>query len=278
MVRQFAVNEITTFRWSFEEDVRRYRDMGVTTIGVWRRKLAEFGEDAGLDLLRECRLRVSSLMWAGGFTGIDGRTHAESIDDGLDAVRLAAAMGAGCLVIYTGGRGGHTHKHARKLATDALRELAGLADDLDVVLAIEPFHPRCCRDWTFLRNLTETLAFLDELNAAKTRVKMVFDTYHLSGCDPEEVDWSAIAPRIGLVQLADARQPPVAEQDRCPLGEGRLPLCQIVQALKAAGYQGDFELELIGEEIEDRDANRLLEESRRAYALWQPSGNIDSCL
>jgi sugar phosphate isomerase/epimerase len=267
-MNRLSVNEVTTFRWTFEEDVNRYRAAGFSAMGVWRRKLAEFGEDEGLDLLRDQRMAVSSLMWAGGFTGMDGRTHAESIDDGLDAVRLAAAMGAACLLVYTGGRGGHTHKHARKLATEGIRELAGLADDLEVVLAIEPYHPRCSRDWSFLQSLADALEFVQELATQHANAKIVFDTYHLSDIDMSCAEWQKLIPRIGLVQLADARAAPHAEQNRCPLGMGALPVAESVHKLLQGGYQGFFEVELIGEEIEDSDYEELLRQTRQTFAMW----------
>lgn len=267
-MKRLAINEVTTFRWSFDEDVKRYLAAGYSAMGVWRRKLAEFGEDEGLDLLRDKRMAVSSLMWAGGFTGMDGRSHAESIDDGFDAVRLAAAMGAGCLVVYTGGRGGHTHKHARKLASQGIRELAGLAEDLDVVLAIEPYHPRCCRDWSFLQNLGDAVEFLEELAVQGVQVKLVFDLYHLSDIQMSQAEWRKLIPKIGLVQLADSRGLPHAEQNRCPLGMGILPVGESVQRLLQAGYAGHFEVELIGEEIEDSDYEALLRQTRETFQSW----------
>src|ERR1041385_2445400 len=118
-----SINEMTTYRWSFEEDVLNYRAAGVGAIGVWRQKLADFGEEKGIELLAESRLEVSNLLWAGGFTGSDGHSYRESIKDAVEAIRLAAALKAGCLVIYSGGRNGHTQNHARRLFVTALREL-----------------------------------------------------------------------------------------------------------------------------------------------------------
>src|SRR4051812_644354 len=99
-----SMNEVTTYRWSFEEDVANYVAAGWPAIGVWRQKLSDFGEQRGIELLSESGLKVSNLLWAGGFTGSDGRTFRESVDDALEAVRLAAEMHAGCLVVYSGGR------------------------------------------------------------------------------------------------------------------------------------------------------------------------------
>ena len=38
-----SMNETTTFRWSFEEDVARYAAAGIPAMGVWRQKLSDCG-------------------------------------------------------------------------------------------------------------------------------------------------------------------------------------------------------------------------------------------
>jgi sugar phosphate isomerase/epimerase len=95
---------------------------------------------------------------------------------------------------------------------------------------------------------------------------MVFDTYHL-GHDPASVGRIAeIASRVALVQLGDARQPPRGEQSRCPLGQGVIPLRPIVAAFQAAGYEGYYDVELLGEEFEAADYRPLLAHARQAFA------------
>ncbi|MDP7305943.1 MAG: sugar phosphate isomerase/epimerase, partial [Pirellulaceae bacterium] len=104
----FSMNELTTYRWSFEDDVHRYADAGIRSIGVWRQKLSDFGEEKGIELLSEVGLRASNLMWAGGFTGSDGRSYNDALADARDAIRLTADLQADCLIVYSGSRGGHT--------------------------------------------------------------------------------------------------------------------------------------------------------------------------
>ena len=87
-----SVNEITTYRWTFDQDVARYRAAGIEAIGVWRQKLADYGEERGIELLRESGLNVSNLLWAGGFTGSDGHSYEESIEDAREAIRLARLL------------------------------------------------------------------------------------------------------------------------------------------------------------------------------------------
>jgi sugar phosphate isomerase/epimerase len=260
---QLAMNEMTTYRWSFDQDVQQYLSAGIKAIGVWRQKVSDFGEEKAVDLLHESGLKVSSLLWAGGFTGSEGRTYKESLDDARDAIRLAAQMRAGCLIVYSGARAGHTHNHARRILKSALAELSPLAADLGVTLAIEPMHPAVAADWTFLTSLEETLATLDA--AGNSAVKLCFDTYHL-GQAPEVIGQiPQLASRLALVQLGDAKSPPQEEPNRCRLGEGLIPLQEIVAALLQAGYDGFFEVELMGEEIEAADYNDLLAQSKSVF-------------
>jgi len=260
---QLSVNETTTFRWSFEEDVLSYASAGIEAIGVWRQKLSDCGETKGIELLAEKGLHVSHLFWAGGFTGSDGRSFRASVDDAAEAVRTAHALGTGALVVYSGARAGHTFNHARRLIKDALKELTPLAAELGVVLAVEPMHPGCATEFTFLTDVDDVLDLLATVGGEQ--VKIVFDTYHL-GQDRQIIDRIAeIAPHVAIVQLGDAREPPTGEQNRCPLGQGMIPLREIVDALRAAGYDGFYDVELLGEQIETIDYKTLLEHAKQAY-------------
>ena len=75
-----------------------------------------------------------------------------------------------------------------------------------------------------------------------------------------------IAPHVGIVQLGDAKRPPNGEQNRCPLGEGGIPLKEIVAAFNQAGFDGYYDVELMGEEIEAVNYQNLLTRSRQEFA------------
>lgn len=260
---QLSMNEMTTYRWSFEEDVIHYRAAGIGAIGVWRQKLADYGEERGIDLLHESEMEVSNLLWAGGFTGSDGHTYSESIKDAAEAIRTAAALRAECLVVYSGARNGHTQKHARRLFQDALNELVPTAAEHQVTLAIEPMHAGYAAEWTFLTDLDEAVALVDSFGSPFLR--LAFDTYHL-GHDPRIIERiGAMCRQIAIVHLGDSKRPPDHEQHRQRLGDGILPLAEIVAALSDAGYDGYYDVELVGEEMESCCYKKLIEASRRAF-------------
>ncbi len=260
---ELSMNETTTFRWSFDEDVAHYTAAGIRAIGVWRQKLSDCGPSKARDLLRQAGMKVSHLLWAGGFTGSEGRSYRESVEDAAEALSTTAALEGQTLVVYSGPRAGHTYNHARRIFRGALAELAPRAAELGVTLAVEPMHAGCAGEWTFLNTIDDTLSLLDAVG--HPRVKLVLDTYHLGLSERLVERMAELVPYLALVQLGDARQPPHGEQNRCRLGEGRVPLSEIVAALKAAGYDGYYDVELLGEEIETADYGWLLEHAKQVY-------------
>src|SRR5690606_34398732 len=96
-------------------------------------------------------------------------------------------------------------------------------------------------------------------------IKVCFDTYHLAQSPGLVERLPDVVSRLALVQLGDAKSPPQEEPHRCRLGDGFIPLREIVSTLHHAGYEGFFEVELMGEEIEAVDYNDLLAECRSVF-------------
>ena len=267
---RLSISELTTYRWTFDQDIHEYTSSknNISGIGIWRQKLDDYGTEAGIDLVCESGIAVSSLMWVGGFTGADVRSYREAIEDGIEAVHLAAALGAECLIVYTGPRAGHTHNHAWRLAIQALDELAVVADDLEVTLAVEPARACCADVWTFLNDVDTTLRFMDKIRGGE--VKLVYDMYHLAYGGFAEREIVEIAPRTALVQLSDSQgccQDNLRknEPSRCPLGGGRIPIRDVVAAFESNGYGGFYEVELIGPAVQGRDYHLLLDDIHKFY-------------
>ncbi|MBN1851847.1 MAG: sugar phosphate isomerase/epimerase [Pirellulales bacterium] len=257
---RLSMNEVTTYRWSFEEDIFEYEKAGYQAIGVWRRKLADFGEEKGIELLCECGLPVSNLFWAGGFTGSDGRGFDESVADAKQAIRLASAMQAGCLVVWTGGRNHHIAPQVQRLLFGAIDALLPFAEMLGVTLALEPMHVSYAEEWTVLTSLEQAAETIDVVDSPF--LKLAIDTYHIGHDANAMAALPYLADRVAIVHLADSRAVPTEEQNRCRLGEGNVPLRQIATSLIQAGYRGDFDIELLGEEIEGSCYLELLDHSR----------------
>lgn len=243
-----AMNQTTTLRWSFEEDVHYYRRAGFRAVGVWKQKLDDFGVERGAEVLADAGLSISSLSWIGGFTGNDLLNRDEVLDEARQTIDAAELLGADCVVMHPGPRNRHTRRHANRLMHAALEELLPHASVAGVPLVIEPMHPACARGWTFLTDLQRSAELVRTYDTRWLR--LAYDVYQSPlGADTEAVI-SEVAPLLGLVQIADHAVPHTIDADRCQLGAGAAPLERVVAALHAAGYDGAIEVEIVGSGIE----------------------------
>ena len=256
---RFSICEFSTCRWSFLEDVARYSAYGFKSLGLWRKKLQERGEAEALDLLHDHQVSVSSVQWAGNFTGSSGRSYTECLEDGYDAISLTARLGAECLIIHPGALNGHLTKHAMRLAKSGLKNLVQFATDYDVRLAIEPMLFEGSLRWSFLNQFEDYLTLMSDYSAEQ--VGMVLDLYHVGTSDDVFHKLDSLRDRIALVQLADRGERIAKIENRCPLGNGNLPIATWLQELNRIGYCGMYEIELHGFDMQKVDYFHLLDET-----------------
>lgn len=255
-----SVSQLSTLRWDLESEVSAYSKRGFGGIGLYRPKLEDFGVGRAIELLAEHEMAVTSLSWCGGFTGSDGRSFEEAVSDAVRAVVQAAELQADTLIVLAGGKNNHIQTHLRRTLCQALKRLAAVASEHGIQLAIEPFHPGCGDEWSFVTDLQSTLDIIESVN--NPSLGLVLDTYHI-GMDAEAKRWLPdVADHIHLVQLGDGRQSPHGEMNRCLLGEGCVPLVELMDLLKENGYRGAWEVELIGEDVEPISYEHLLDHTK----------------
>lgn len=243
-----AVSQTSTRQWSLFRDLIRYSHWGFSSIGLSRSKVDECGVAEAADLLHEMRTSVSSLSWAGGFTGSDGRSLRDAIVDGLQAISDAAALGAKTLIVYPGGRNNHTGNHLRQMLREALDELVPCAADHDVRLALEPVAGPEAGKLDFTGGLERAADLLSEWPAR--HVGLVADLFHLGRDATAARLVRQLIDRIALVQLADWRNDRLGRPVRCLPGAGNLSVFAWLNLLRCQRYSGPVEFELHGSEFE----------------------------
>lgn len=269
-----AIHQSCSFRWSLEQDLALYPQLGVKQIGVWRQKLSDLGEEIGGQLISDAGLQVSSYHWAGGFTGSGIHSFDESLEDAFQAVKMAARLRATCLVVHSGGRGFHMKGHVRRLLKQAYSDLAKYAADENVAIAIEPMPLPEGKEWTVFQSLRDSVDFLKEIDASN--LKILLDTVHCRADLNDQELLREATPLLAGVQLADLEVPGRSKlPERKSLGHGQLPLVEIVRALREAGYSGPWELELSGPVLEENSYESLIEENQKAFiAIWSRAGTV----
>ncbi len=256
---RFSISELSSLRWSFYQDVIRYAASGFTSIGIWRQKVGDCDVLEAADFLHEMRMNVSSVHWAGGFTGGSGTSYNDAIEDAIDAIHLTSRIQGDCLIVHPGCRNGHTAGHARRLLLSALRTLVPIATDFGVKLAIEPMPCRTASAWTFLETLDCSLNLLSEFS--DENLGLVLDLYHV-GLNPEVYEnLENMINRIALVQLSDRDYAATCPERRLMLGTGNVPFDKWFRRLHEMGYAGNYEIELHGHGVAEVDYARMLSDS-----------------
>lgn len=269
MIR-LSISEFSTYRWSLEQEVTELSRRGIQNIGVWRAKYSDFDSDYATDLLYLNDLRVSSLSWAGGFTGSCGMSHEQAIEDGMTAIRTAAKIGAECLIVHPGSRGNHTRRHSRRLFSKALERLLPMATDFGVTLAMEIMCRKRANPWTVFDSAEESLSFASEY--LPQELGIVLDLFFTGTNSAIFESIPQIVPRLALVQLSD-RKDHRAEVCRSRPGTGVLPVQKWFNSLEDNGYRGMYEMEVFGPLYGPLKYRQLLDDSADCYRRLQ-SGNL----
>jgi sugar phosphate isomerase/epimerase len=264
VLQRLAIHQTTTHHWTFHDDVLGYQDLGIQALGAWRFKVEDHGANESRALLDEKGMTVSSLSWAGGFAFHDPEAHQAAVVDGLEAVRTAAIIGASNLIVLPGNKGGYTTNHARKLIIQSIQQLGDAAAEYGVQIALQPVDTKFASDGFFLDSLDKYLDLLRECRHPNVGLKL--DVFHLRDTPNLLERIEELQPWIRLVQLSDCFDP-INEFDRCPLGEGTLPLEQLVEALETTGYRGFYEVALMSPRIWNSDYEDVIRQIKHSFEV-----------
>jgi sugar phosphate isomerase/epimerase len=170
-------------------------------------------------------------------------------------IETAAATGARCIYLLTGGRGELSWEQAADRFRDAIEPCVGEAAQAGVGLAIENASSLYA-DIHMAHSLRDTITL-----AESAGLDICIDLFHCwAEADLAGLLRSAL-PRTRLIQLSDYVLGDRALPARAVPGDGAIPIDAFVAQALADGYQFGFDLELIGPRI---DAEGRLAAARRA--------------
>jgi sugar phosphate isomerase/epimerase len=241
-----CVSAISTFGLSLPDDIAFWRAHDIENVGVSVAKLEAFGWNAGTKLVAAAvddGLRVVDLIGLAPFHLADPSRWAAKRDRLMRAVDAAAAVHAPVVVFTTGPFAPLTWDEAADALQAALEPVLREARARKVDFAIE--HTNSLRaDVGFVHTLRDAVDLATRLGTGVCmEVNACWAERGLDATIHEHVD------RIRLVQVSDFEVGTIASSQRLVPGDGDIPLPRILGALVAAGYNGMFELELIGDAI-----------------------------
>src|SRR5262245_29483290 len=228
---RISVNSLSSLFQSQDDDIALWRQLGVDHVGLISPKLETVGWDAARDLVVGAGLRISNVS-------AEERVVVESL-------RFAASVGASPVYITSGGAGSRPWDEAVSAFCARIAPHAALARELGVRLAVEPTIP-------FRVDLSFAFCMRDGFDLARAAgIATVLDFYScwyergLEKLVRENLDL------VALVQISDFSLETHNTPNRSVIGDGDVPLERLFAAMLDAGYEGAFDLEILGPRIEE---------------------------
>jgi len=253
---RISVSQVSSRSWSVDDDLAFYRDTGIERIGVWMTKLA--GSDdpiAAADRIAASGAHVTSVAAENPFALDDRAGWADQAETLSQAIDTAKALACDTVVVPFGRSSALDWERSADALEEALGPTLREAQRQGIWFLLEFTNP-LRTDVSFVHSLRDALDLSWRLDTgvcmeitASWYERNLVGTIH------------AGVAGIGLVQVADYAIGTHDTPNRLVPGDGDIPLERIIGQLLETGYEGLFELELIGPAIEAEGYGPAIERS-----------------
>ena len=247
MHQRISINSICLLPASLEQQAQHWRELAATRVSLVGPQLDDEG------------LAAAERALAGGDYILETLMHPFSPQQTLNPdpdswqqprsrlmarIEQARQLGAKSIYMTSGGHGSLTWEQAAQIFADAVAPCVKRARDAGIQLMIENAPPAYA-DMHIAHSLRDTVAL-----AELAEIGVLID---LPGCWTEaglDTSMRRALPRCGLVQISDYVCGDRGLPARAVPGDGDMPLQRLLGWLLEAGYEGAFELELVGPRID----------------------------
>jgi sugar phosphate isomerase/epimerase len=280
---QFGFSEFTTWPWPFRKDVEQYAKHGASVMEICEFKLPHNDYAEALAMLPRSGLRAASVQMHVHSVFVDSMANKpEEPRDRIQAMKDAIALSAPSLpggtpfVVITGIPPQGNIRSAVDTTVDALKDLGDYAAERNMKIAFEPLSPVNLHKDTAVWYLDQGLDVVERVN--HPNVGICIDTWNVWQTPDITEVIRQCGERILLIQLSDWKTPR-STADRYSLGEGEIPLRDIVKAIRNAGFNGAWVIEILSSMHLDgslwkSNLEDVLSKNRAAFEqLWNETGS-----
>ena len=266
---KLCIHTITTKNWPLEIAIEKYVEKGIGGISVWRNYLDDRILKDVRSLLQGSGLKVSSLVRGGFFTGITQKIRMASVSDNMKAIEDAASIGADMVVLVCGATPGQALKESRIQIEKGIEKILPHAENHHVRLAVEPLHPMYADSRSAINTMAQANAMVDYFDS--DYVGVAVDIYHVWWDEnlENEIMKCGKKNKLFAFHLCDWRNPTRdLLNDRAIMGEGIIPIQDIINMVKRAGFKGMNEVEIFSNQHWDENHDEFLDKIITAYRKY----------
>ena len=250
----FGISEFTTIPWTFDQDVERYARLGVDTIEVVEAKLGDdrFAEQmqsiaaAGLGISGvqpKVRTFFSSRMMP------DPKPLEERVACMRQTIERLGRFAPGVpFITNTGAHPKGDMAEAMTIVSRELKELAKVAVDHGVTLALEPLNPTSVNVESAIWTVDQALDVIEATGSEA--VGICLDYWNIWQNKDLAEAIARAGDRIFTAQASDWRTPR-SFADRIVPGDGAIPLSVLIAMTRATGYAKPWVVEIFSNNVAD---------------------------
>jgi len=248
---QISINTLCLAPDALGNQIETVARLGSRAISPDLMHVEEFGTAATARHLGSAGLEIATLTH---------RAFAYATSDEAQAARerlgrtigIAGEIGAKTIIMTTGGRGALTWPEAADRFAEAVAPCVAMAEAAGIRLGIEPTS-HLFADASIVHRLADTTAV-----ARKAGIGVIPDIF---ACWVDSDIEEAIAdagPEIVLIQISDQVYGDRGLPCRAVPGDGVIPFERLIPAFAAAGFQGYYDLEIIGPRLQSEGQEKGL--------------------
>lgn len=263
---RLSVHTQTTKPWSIDQCIEHYAAAEIPYISVWRHVLEGKSLNQVKQKIKDAGLKVSALVRGGFFPSIEPEQRKAALEDNLNAIAQAEAIGAPMVVLVCGADGRQSLTQSRAQIEEGIQALIPRAKEAGVQLAIEPLHPMYAGDKSAIVSLDQANDLAEAIQS--DWVGVAVDVYHLWWDKHLESEIKRCGQHNNLLafHVCDWKVPTTDFlTDRGLMGEGCIPVPQIRSWVEDAGFKGPIEVEIFSDHYWQLDQKDYLEKIKTAY-------------
>lgn len=267
---KLCVHTITTKNWSLETAIEKYINKGIKGISVWRNYIEGKDLIKVRSLFESSDLTVVSLVRGGFFTGITLMEREEAINENKRAIEEAAGIGADMVVLVCGATPGQSLEDSRIQIREGIEQILPFAVDNNVRLAIEPLHPMYADTRSAINTMCQANSMAEYFDSEYVGVAV--DVYHVWWDQnlKREILRCGKNNNLFAFHLCDWRNPTRdLLNDRTIMGEGVIPIQEIIDFVRVAGFKGYNEVEIFSHQHWAEDQDKFLDKIVNAYLKYE---------
>ena len=249
------------------EAIRAYHEAGFDGIGLWYDQVCKYGVDRTYEMLQKYPLKVTHLIWAGPFNQKSEKEYIEAREADREKLRVAGKLGADTVLAMTGPINDLTQREAFRQLERSLRELSPTAAECNVKIGLEPLHYILKGD-SFIFTLAEALDIVEAVNHPALGV--FIDVYHIWH-EPGLLETLKRAKgKIVGCHICDFRRFHRSIYDRVLMGDGVIPIREILDELKKLGWDKWYDIQVFSDELWSMKPKEFLALAYEKYQkLWK---------